>query len=116
MSRMSLPELESALWGAAQLLRGKINATGYKEYVFPLVFFKRISDVPYVVTVDSIPAHETANKEKFFPPEWINPQQNDVNEQAIRYFLPLIQGEVNIAMRNGMPLHFKLQSSRSGKY
>lgn len=45
MSRMSLPELESALWGAAQLLRGKINATGYKEYVFPLVFFKRISDV-----------------------------------------------------------------------
>ncbi len=45
MSRMSLPALESALWGAAQLLRGKINATGYKEYVFPLVFFKRISDV-----------------------------------------------------------------------
>lgn len=45
MSRLSLDELESVLWGAAVLLRGKINATGYKEYIFPLVFFKRICDV-----------------------------------------------------------------------
>jgi type I restriction enzyme M protein len=42
---MTLEELEASLWGAAVLLRGKINATGYKEYIFPLVFFKRISDV-----------------------------------------------------------------------
>lgn len=42
---MNLEELKSLLWGAAVLLRGKINATGYKEYIFPLVFFKRISDV-----------------------------------------------------------------------
>ena len=42
---MTLDELKSSLWGAAVLLRGKINATGYKEYIFPLVFFKRISDV-----------------------------------------------------------------------
>jgi type I restriction enzyme M protein len=42
---ISLDELESVLWGAAVLLRGKINATGYKEYIFPLVFFKRICDV-----------------------------------------------------------------------
>ena len=42
---IALDELESVLWGAAVLLRGKINATGYKEYIFPLVFFKRISDV-----------------------------------------------------------------------
>jgi type I restriction enzyme M protein len=40
---MTLDELKSLLWGAAVLLRGKINATGYKEYIFPLVFFKRIS-------------------------------------------------------------------------
>ena len=42
---MTLDELKSSLWGAAILLRGKINATGYKEYIFPLIFFKRISDV-----------------------------------------------------------------------
>ena len=43
--RISLDELKSLLWGAAVLLRGKVNATGYKEYIFPLVFFKRICDV-----------------------------------------------------------------------
>ena len=42
---MNLEELKTSLWGAAVLLRGKINATGYKECIFPLVFFKRISDV-----------------------------------------------------------------------
>ena len=42
---MNLEELKSALWEAAQLLRGSIDAGGYKEYIFPLVFFKRICDV-----------------------------------------------------------------------
>ena len=71
--------------------------------------FRRLSDIPYVVTIESTPAGNVANKEKFFPSQWINAQGNDVTEAAFRYFLPLIQGEVNIAMRNGMPLHFKLK-------
>ena len=40
-----LDELKSFLWGAATRLRGQIDAAGYKEYIFPLLFFKRISDV-----------------------------------------------------------------------
>jgi type I restriction enzyme M protein len=43
--RMSQQELESYLWGAANLLRGLIDAGDYKQYVFPLLFFKRLSDV-----------------------------------------------------------------------
>ena len=73
-----------------------------------MMIFKRISDVPYVVTVDSVDAHDAANKEKFFPARWISEDGNDVNPEAVRYFLPLIQGEVKIAMKNGMPVHFKL--------
>ena len=42
---IALDELEMYLWGAAVLLRGQIDATSYKEYIFPLVFFKRICDV-----------------------------------------------------------------------
>ncbi|MFE9495637.1 N-6 DNA methylase [Streptomyces collinus] len=38
-------ELEKYLWGAATLLRGLIDAGDYKQYIFPLLFFKRISDV-----------------------------------------------------------------------
>jgi len=38
-------QLESYLWGAATLLRGTIDAGDYKQYIFPLLFFKRICDV-----------------------------------------------------------------------
>lgn len=43
--RISQQELESYLWGAATLLRGLIDAGDYKQFIFPLLFFKRISDV-----------------------------------------------------------------------
>lgn len=42
---MSLKELETYLWGAATYLRGVIDAGDYKQYIFPLLFFKRICDV-----------------------------------------------------------------------
>ena len=42
---LSQQELEAYLWGAANLLRGLIDAGDYKQYVFPLLFFKRLSDV-----------------------------------------------------------------------
>jgi type I restriction-modification system DNA methylase subunit len=44
-TRISHRELESYLWGAAVVLRGLIDAGDYKQYIFPLVFLKRISDV-----------------------------------------------------------------------
>ena len=43
--RLTLPELESYLWGAATLLRGLVDAGDYKQFIFPLLFYKRISDV-----------------------------------------------------------------------
>ena len=44
---ITLDELKGFLWAAATHLRGQIDAAGYKEYIFPLLFFKRISDVYY---------------------------------------------------------------------
>jgi type I restriction enzyme M protein len=43
--RLSQSELESYLWGAAVILRGLVDAGDYKQYIFPLLFYKRISDV-----------------------------------------------------------------------
>src|ERR1035441_5225742 len=40
-----LGSLESHLWEAANILRGPVDAADFKTYVFPLLFFKRISDV-----------------------------------------------------------------------
>ncbi|MBJ2119410.1 SAM-dependent DNA methyltransferase [Arthrobacter sp. MSA 4-2] len=44
-TRITQRELESYLWSAAVVLRGLIDAGDYKQYIFPLVFMKRISDV-----------------------------------------------------------------------
>lgn len=44
-TKLTQAQLESYLWGAATLLRGLIDAGDYKGYIFPLLFFKRISDV-----------------------------------------------------------------------
>lgn len=43
--QISQQTLESYLWGAAVLLRGLIDAGDYKQFIFPLLFLKRLSDV-----------------------------------------------------------------------
>ena len=43
--RITQQELESYLWGAAVLLRGLIDAGDYKQFIFPLLFYKRVADV-----------------------------------------------------------------------
>ncbi|MBT7189396.1 MAG: type I restriction-modification system subunit M N-terminal domain-containing protein, partial [Anaerolineae bacterium] len=43
--RLTQPELESYLWGAANILRGLVDAGDYKQFIFPLLFYKRLSDV-----------------------------------------------------------------------
>lgn len=42
---MTQSELEKYLWGVATLLCGLIDAGDYKQYIFPLLFYKRICDV-----------------------------------------------------------------------
>jgi type I restriction enzyme M protein len=45
MAKISLEDLKTYLWNSAVLLRTNIDAGAYKQYIFPLLFFKRISDV-----------------------------------------------------------------------
>jgi len=42
---LDLPTLESWLWDAACIIRGAIDDPKYKEYILPLLFYKRLSDV-----------------------------------------------------------------------
>lgn len=44
-NKISQSELETYLWDSAVLLRTSIDAGAYKQYIFPLLFFKRICDV-----------------------------------------------------------------------
>lgn len=44
-AQLSLRQLESHLWEAANILRGKIDSSDFKNYIFGLLFFKRLCDV-----------------------------------------------------------------------
>jgi type I restriction enzyme M protein len=72
---LSQQALESYLWGAAKLLRGLIDAGDYKQYVFPLLFFKRLSDVwdeEYQAALDEtedVPYARATADDRFVIPE-----------------------------------------------
>lgn len=42
---MTLQQLETWLLNAANIIRGPVDPSDYKAYIFPMLFFKRISDV-----------------------------------------------------------------------
>lgn len=44
MSKLTQQDLESGLWGAANALRGPVDPADFKTYVFPMLFWKWISD------------------------------------------------------------------------
>jgi len=84
--RLTQPELESYLWGAATILRGLVDAGDYKQYIFPLLFYKRLSDVwdaeyaeAFAETEDKDYAEQMANERFVISPKahW-----NDVREKA----------------------------------
>lgn len=71
--------------------------------------FRRIKDAPYTVTIEPADAKDIANREKFLPSEFINEAGNNITEKALTYFMPLIQGESNLIMQNGLPQHFMIR-------
>ncbi|SDR39749.1 class I SAM-dependent DNA methyltransferase [Pseudovibrio sp. Tun.PSC04-5.I4] len=97
---LSQRELESYLWGAATLLRGLVDASDYKQYIFPLMFFKRLSDVwdedyqeALLETKDEGYATATAN-DRFVIPEgahWNNVRSapKDVGRAMLSAFLAI---------------------------
>ena len=73
-----------------------------------MMTFYRVANQPYNIRVDYVDVNRVANKVKYFPTEWIAENGHDVTQEAIDYCLPLIQGEQNIRIKNGIPQHFIL--------
>ena len=75
-----------------------------------MMAFHRVSDAPYSIIIEPVDTDNVANNEQFFPKKWINEEQNNVLDDALNYFLPLIEGEQVLKTKNGLPIHYKIQN------
>ena len=70
-----------------------------------MVTLERVSTPPYEVRYDHAPIAGIANKAKSIPREWINETGNDITPALYEYLKPLIQGEVSISYKDGIPVY-----------
>jgi len=87
--KLTTAQLERYLWAAADILRGQIDSSDYKHYIFGLLFLKRISDVfedeAEKLIADGLPekvAWTDPDEHQFFVPErarWASIQKTATN-------------------------------------
>lgn len=70
-----------------------------------MVTLERVSDSPYTVTYSHADIRSIANQAKMIPQEWIHKDGNDVMAELTDYLRPLIQGEVTITYKDGIPVY-----------
>ena len=68
-----------------------------------MVVLTRLSNSPYTVEYGFESIKNIANEVKSVPREWINEAGNDIKEELVEYLKPLIQGEVSVEYKDGLP-------------
>lgn len=61
------------------------------------------SDVPYHIEYGAADVKEIANLEKKIPLNWISEDHHDITQELYDYLFPLIQGEVHVVYKDGIP-------------
>ena len=75
-----------------------------------MVVIDRVADDPYMSAAGIYDVHRIANNEKLVPRSWMNKEGNYVTEEFINYVEPLILGDYQPFMVNGLPQHLVLRN------
>lgn len=73
-----------------------------------MVAIKRVNAIPYMSDAMAVDVSEIANKIKYFPADWINPEGNHITREAIEYIRPLIMGEPSLNLRSHLPAYVSI--------
>ncbi|MBQ4253787.1 MAG: diphosphate--fructose-6-phosphate 1-phosphotransferase, partial [Erysipelotrichaceae bacterium] len=79
-----------------------------KSFTGKMVAIRRGKSPAYNAEYFSIDAGKVANAVKNVPAEWILPDYKGVTQEFIDYVRPLIQGEPELIMENGIPAQIEL--------
>ena len=91
---------ESFVIGSKAIDKALENVSGH------VMGFKRLSNHPYEIDYISTDVREVANYEQKIPVEWINEEGNDITQELYEYLYPLIQGEVHVTYKDGIPSYY----------
>ena len=80
-----------------------------------MITLERISNAPYQVTYSHAPIKDIANEAKSVPLEWIHKDRNDITPELLAYLKPLIQGEVSIEYKDGLPVYMPVTHLKPAK-
>lgn len=95
LSKADLDEAASS--GAFAVQSALAGATG------KMITFNRISDQPYELQFGTADVNEICNQEKPVPNEWITCDGSDIADAFLTYALPLVQGQVDVPEKDGLP-------------
>lgn len=90
---------EAAMAGSEGLKTALAGKTGR------MIAFKRARGSEYSLVCEDVDVNDVCNKEKPFPKEWITKNGTDISDEFISYLLPLIQGEPQRTMKDGLPVY-----------
>ena len=77
-----------------------------------MIVIDRVSDDPYMAKTGIYDVHRIANEEKVVPRNWMNKDASYVTKDFVDYISPLIQGDYQPIMVNGLPRHLVLNLKR----
>jgi len=95
---LSATDLEESIQGGVYGVNAALAGETGK-----MISFIRKSDAPYEMTCGTADVNIICNKEKTVPVEWITNDGSDIGNPFIEYAQPLVQGSVDVPMKEGLP-------------